>query len=268
MTRSARESQGHRAGAVMLHLSLLHRAAPGGRILSAGAAILALLLTTQPLVAQQRDSSARDSIARDSIARDSSARDSSARRGIQVISPEAGRRRAAVAGTIIAGEHPAGPLSFAPDSAPELSDLLTAREIERMGLARLSAAEQAELARWIVQRRGIGRMGMMMGPRAWTIPLSRRFPAASRVELVEHGDPRSAVSIADVAAGGSLVVLGDGTIWEVYLPDRVRTDAWSSGESVRVRRASVAVGGFDHELLNGGEADRALVRFRGRSDVR
>jgi hypothetical protein len=225
----------------MLQLSLSRRAA--------GAFAIALVLAAPaPLAAQQGDSTTT--------------------RGAQIISPEAGQRRAEAAGTVIPGERPAGPLSFAPDSVPELSDLLTAREIERMGLAKLTEGEQQELAALLVRWRRMGRMGMGAPGRTLAIPLARRFPATTRVELVEQGDPRSATAIADVAAGGTLIVLGDGTIWEVYLPDRVKTAAWSAGEAVRVRPASVEIGSFDYELLNGGSADRVLVRFRGRSDAR
>lgn len=233
----------------MLQISFLRRPATGGRATSSAATVtLALLLATPaPLLSQQGDTTTT--------------------RGVQIISPEAGQRRAEAAGTAIPGERPKGPLSFAPDSAPELSDLLTEREMERMGLGKLSEDEQQELAQLLVRWRRGGRMGAM-APRAWAIPLSRRFPAATRVEHVDQGDPRSAIGIADVAAGGTLVVLGDGTMWEVYLPDRVKTVAWSRGESVRVRPASVEIGSYDYELLNGGEANRAMVRFRGRSDVR
>ncbi len=226
----------------MLQISLPRRLAPAG----ASAALALLLATPAPLLSQQDDTTAA--------------------RGIQIISPEAGLRRAEAAGTVIPGARPKGPLSFAPDSVPELSDLLTAREMERMGLGKLSAEEQQELAHLLVSWRRSGRMAM--APRAWAVPLGRRFPAPARVEHVEQGDPRGAIGIADVAAGGTLIVLGDGTMWEVYLPDRVKTDSWSRGELVRVRPASVGIGSYDYELLNGGEANRAMVRFRGRSDVR
>jgi hypothetical protein len=243
MTRLARVFLGRSAGVAMLRISPLNRPVPG-----ALAALAFVLAMPAPLAAQQGDTTTA--------------------RGAQIISPEAGRRRAEAAGTVIPGEHPAGPLSFAPDSVPELSDLLTAREIERMGLGKLTETEQQELAALLVRWRRMGRFGMGAPGRMLAVPLARRFPATTRVEVVGQGDPRSATAIADVAAGGTLIVLGDGTIWEVYLPDRVKTASWSAGEAVRVRAAAVEIGSFDYELLNGGEANRALVRFRGRSDAR
>ena len=229
----------------MLQISSL-RPLTGARAASAAAVLALLLATPAPLLSQQGDTTEA--------------------RGVQIISPEAGQRRAEAAGTVIPGERPKGPLSFTPDSVPELSDLLTEREMERMGLGKLSAEEQQELALLLVHWRRSGRLAMT--PRAWDVPLGRRFPAPARVEHVEQGDPRGAIGIADVAAGGTLIVLGDGTMWEVYLPDRVKTVGWSRGEAVRVRPASVEIGSYDYELLNGGEANRAMVRFRGRSDVR
>lgn len=237
MTRSARSSQGRRAGAAMLQSFSLRRHAPTGAL----AALALILATPAPLLSQQGDSTAD--------------------RGLQIISPEAGRRRAEAAGTVIPGERPDRPLSFAPDSAPELSDLLTEREMERMGLGKLSAEEQQELAQLLVRWRRMGRMGAV-APRAWAVPLARSFPA--RVEHVEQGDPRGALDISEVAAGGTIIALRDGTVWEVYLPDRVKTVGWSAGQSVRVRPASVRIGEYDYELLNGGDANRAMVKFRGR----
>ena len=224
----------------------LHRSTIATGALAAAALILA---TPAPLAAQQPDTAG-------------------ARAAPQVISPEAGRRRAEAAGTTIPGERPAGPLRWDPDSVPELADLLSAREMEEAGLAKLSAEEQAALARVLVRRRAIGRMGMTMAPRAWAVPLRRSLVSPVPVELVTDLDPRSAVPIVDLAAGGTLIILGDGTIWEVYLPDRPTTDAWAPGESVLVRRAPAGVNGYDYELINGGEADGVLARFRGRSDAR
>jgi len=60
---------------------------------------------------------------------------------------------------------------------------------------------------------------------------------------------------------GSFVRLADGTLWEVYPPDRTFTDEWNSGDYITVTIASTAVGDFDHVLVDTNANTRAHVRF-------
>lgn len=60
---------------------------------------------------------------------------------------------------------------------------------------------------------------------------------------------------------GSFVRLADGTLWEVYPPDRTSTDAWEQGDHISVSLAPTAVGDFDHVLIDSNSNTRAHVRF-------
>ena len=60
---------------------------------------------------------------------------------------------------------------------------------------------------------------------------------------------------------GSFVRLADGTLWEVYPPDRTFTDEWNAGDYVTVTIASTAQGDFDHVLVDTNANTRAHVRF-------
>jgi hypothetical protein len=77
------------------------------------------------------------------------------------------------------------------------------------------------------------------------------------------------VRIAKVVDGGTLVELQDGTVWEVYLPNRPSTVTWRKGDYVLVQRNPLARGSYDYVIINGraGYQDdtgaRAFVRFRG-----
>jgi hypothetical protein len=80
------------------------------------------------------------------------------------------------------------------------------------------------------------------------------------------------VRIANVVNGGTILELQDGTVWEVYLPDRTSTVTWRKGDYVLVRRSPLAQGSYDYTILNGragGEygdsGTRAYVRFRGKT---
>ena len=79
----------------------------------------------------------------------------------------------------------------------------------------------------------------------WT-PLSTIPPAARLVSTPDDG---------------SFVRLADGTLWEVYVPDRTFTDEWQEGDYITVSLASTALGDFDHVLVDTKANTRAHVRF-------
>ena len=81
--------------------------------------------------------------------------------------------------------------------------------------------------------------------RPWT-PLSTIPPAARLVSIPDDG---------------GFVRLADGTLWEVYPPDRTLTDAWHAGDYITVSLAPAAVGDYDHVLVDTKENTRAHVRF-------
>lgn len=81
--------------------------------------------------------------------------------------------------------------------------------------------------------------------RPWT-PLSTIPPAARLVSIPDDG---------------GFVRLADGTLWEVYPPDRTSTDAWNAGDYITVSLAPAAVGDYDHVLVDTNENTRAHVRF-------
>ncbi|MEP7064628.1 MAG: hypothetical protein ABI889_01215 [Gemmatimonadota bacterium] len=68
------------------------------------------------------------------------------------------------------------------------------------------------------------------------------------------GPPSSvpnAKRIRRVIDEGTHVVLTDGTVWEIYLPDRPSVNMWRSGDLLVVRDAAVMQGEFDFTLKDG-----------------
>lgn len=84
------------------------------------------------------------------------------------------------------------------------------------------------------------------GHRGGWSPLSTLPPAARLVSTPDEG---------------SFVRLADGTLWEVYTPDRTFTDEWQEGDYITVSQAPSAVGEFDHVLVDTNANTRAHVRF-------
>ena len=74
---------------------------------------------------------------------------------------------------------------------------------------------------------------------------------------------RDAQRIRRVIANGTHVVLNDGTVWEVYLPDRPAVDTWRPGDLLIVREASVMQGEYDYTLKDGRTRKPVWVRLVG-----
>src|ERR671921_453934 len=69
-----------------------------------------------------------------------------------------------------------------------------------------------------------------------------------------NGAPSSvwnAQRIRRVIDEGTHVVLTDGTVWEVYLPDRPAVNMWKAGDLLIVREAAVMQGEYDYTLRDG-----------------
>jgi hypothetical protein len=83
-----------------------------------------------------------------------------------------------------------------------------------------------------------------------------------------YGAPSSvwnAQRIRRVIGDGSHVMLTDGTVWEVYLPDRPSVDTWKPGDLLVVREAAVLQGDYDYTMKDG--RTRKLVWARLVGDV-
>lgn len=62
---------------------------------------------------------------------------------------------------------------------------------------------------------------------------------------------------------GTHVVLADGTIWEVYLPDRPAVNTWRTGDLLLVRESSVTQGDYDYTLKDGRTRGAVYARLVG-----
>lgn len=77
------------------------------------------------------------------------------------------------------------------------------------------------------------------------------------------GSVWNAQRIRRVIHDGTQVVLTDGTIWEVYLPDRPSVDTWKPGDLLVVREAAVMQGEYDYTMKDGRTRKLVWVRLLG-----
>jgi hypothetical protein len=73
----------------------------------------------------------------------------------------------------------------------------------------------------------------------------------------------NAQRVRRVIEDGSEVVLTDGTIWEVYLPDRPDVNTWKPGDLLVVREAAVMQGEYDYTIKDGRTRKPVWVRLVG-----
>jgi hypothetical protein len=85
------------------------------------------------------------------------------------------------------------------------------------------------------------------------------------------GQPTSvwnAHRVVRVINDGSHVVLGDGSIWEIYLPDRPAVNTWKPGDLLVVRESSVTQGDYDYSLKDGRTRGAVAARLVGETNGR
>ena len=88
-------------------------------------------------------------------------------------------------------------------------------------------------------------------------------PADSARNYDEPTSVWNAHRVVRVLGGGTHVVLGDGTIWEIYLPDRPSVNTWRRGDLLVVRERSVSQGEFDYSLTDGRTRGAVAARLVG-----
>jgi hypothetical protein len=69
--------------------------------------------------------------------------------------------------------------------------------------------------------------------------------------------------VKEVRDGGSYVILEDGSVWEIRLPQRPVASSWRAGDFVQLKTIAAPVGQFEI-LLTHGDYDRAEARLAGR----
>ena len=97
-------------------------------------------------------------------------------------------------------------------------------------------------------------------PSQGTVDSGRAYAAPSSVWNAQR--------VRRVLQDGTHVVLTDGTIWEVYLPDRPAVNTWKPGDLLVVREAAVSQGDYDYTLKDGRTRGAVKARLVGDSGVR
>ena len=168
-------------------------------------------------------------------------------------------------------------LVFAPVRA---SDVMSAADRQRTGVERLTPEQRFALDAWLTRYSAEIRGSAPPQPQQATgrTVFASSTDGASATEPDDEAIQQRgrryrdqiwtplitvppAARLVSTPDDGSFVRLADGTLWEVYLPDRTSTDEWHPGDYITVSLASTAVGDFDHVLVDTNANTRAHVRF-------
>lgn len=154
--------------------------------------------------------------------------------------------------------------------------VMSAADQQRIGIDRLTPEQRFALDAWLTRYSAELRANAFRQPAAAT---GRSIATSSTEESAPSEAPTApeqygrrggwsplstlppAARLVSTPDEGSFVRLADGTLWEVYTPDRTFTDEWQAGDYITVSQAPSAVGEFDHVLVDTNANTRAHVRF-------
>jgi hypothetical protein len=163
-------------------------------------------------------------------------------------------------GALAAAALIAAPARSQTDSTLHMDQVMSPAEMQATGVSSLTPEQRAALDAWLVRYTN-------------TLAIIARHGAeqAATSATGEVGEPLSVYDghrIRDVAQDGGRITLQDGTVWDVYLPDRPSADTWKKGDFVLVsiRGAFIASQGqpYDHLIVNGRTHSTASARIEGR----
>jgi hypothetical protein len=135
-----------------------------------------------------------------------------------------------------------------------MDTVMTGDELRTSGVGSLTPAQRAALDRWLS---------------AYTLKV---------LQFAQNQSPEGHVTAAPSTYGGSsgghwikskadngaIIVLEDGSMWEVNSIDRIDTSLWLPVDNITVLKASSAVGEYKYTLVNTNQGEKALAKFLGK----
>jgi hypothetical protein len=157
----------------------------------------------------------------------------------------------------------------AQSEAPRMSDVMSNGEMKETGIAALTPAQRKALDQWLGRYTAMIERAASHGAQAaGGAPGSGGAPAAQQAADETYAGPTAmpyGSRIAEVLDGGTTILLSDGTVWEVNLPDRPSTTRWAKGDYVIVGARAIELNNtYFFQLINGRDQTSAAVAWRGK----
>lgn len=143
-------------------------------------------------------------------------------------------------------------------SAPVITmdEVMTGEELKATGINGLLPSQRAALDRWlseytvkVIQLAQRSDKPATSGPG----PGAATYTGGSRAHWIK--------SKAD---NGAIIILEDGSMWEINSLDRIDTALWLPISNVTILKASSPVGDYKYTLVNTDDGEKALAKSLGR----
>lgn len=135
-----------------------------------------------------------------------------------------------------------------------MDKVMTGEQLQTTGVNTLTPVQRAALDRWLSD---------------YTVKLFQlaQTPAS---EKVAPSTPSNYLGtngghwIKSKVDGGAMIILEDGSLWQIDSVDRVDTALWLPITNVTVLRASSPIGEYKYVLINTDDGEKALAKFLGK----
>jgi hypothetical protein len=149
-----------------------------------------------------------------------------------------------------------GVLVAQPSPGITIDRVMTEDQLQATGVRTLTAAQRAALDRWLSE---------------YTL---RVIQFAQRSASPSTGSPASGAAsytggsgghwIKSKANNGAIIILEDGSMWEINSLDRIDTALWLPISNVTILKASSPVGDYKYTLVNTDDGEKALAKYLGK----
>jgi hypothetical protein len=144
---------------------------------------------------------------------------------------------------------------------PSITQLMTQEELRETGVASLSTAQRAALDRWLSRYTQVilkisGTQAQQASPPASG---SRSGPPTRRLYARTGGGHW----ISENNSGGKIILLEDGSLWQINPIDQVDTALWLSITEITVLEVDSPIGEYRYQLINTDDGEQALAQYLG-----
>jgi hypothetical protein len=137
-----------------------------------------------------------------------------------------------------------------------LAKVMTEEQLRATGVDSLAPRQRAALDRWLSEYTV---KVIRLAQRADTPTTSSSGPSTATYTGSSGGH-----LIKSKAANGALIILEDGSMWEINSLDRINTALWLPISDVTILKANSPVGDYKCTLINTDDGEKALAKYMGK----
>lgn len=142
------------------------------------------------------------------------------------------------------------------DPVITMAKVMTGEQLRSTGVFGLTPIQRAALDRWLSEYtvRVIGLAQHSDGP----------APKGSSPAPATYTGGGGGHWIKAKADNGAIIILEDGSMWEINSLDRIDAALWLPISNVTILKASSPVGGYKYMLINTDDGEKALAKYLGK----